>query len=103
MLKNFVIVKHLQDSGKYLFQVPKKIALEAGDKVVCDTSRGKDQLGVCCCDTFLADPQVVCQLFGTQESQLKYVTGRVEYKLFSDALEEEEDAEDRQRDDWREV
>ena len=46
MLKNFVIIKHLQDGGKYLFMVPKKIDLEAGDKVMCDTSRGADQLGV---------------------------------------------------------
>lgn len=81
-MKNFVIVKHMEDSGKYLFWVPMKISLEAGDKVVCETARGNDQLAVCCCDSFMADPSVVCPLFGTQESKMKYVTGKVEYERF---------------------
>lgn len=89
MLKNFVIVKHLLDGGKYLFFVPKKIALAAGDKVVCNTARGTDQLGVCCCDSFLADPEIMYPLFGTAEKNMKYVTGRIEYSKFTDALEEE--------------
>jgi hypothetical protein len=79
----------MSDSGKYLFYVPKKISLEAGDKIVCETARGKDQLGVCCCDSFLADPAVVCPLFGTQESVMKYVTGKVEYERFE--IEKNED------------
>lgn len=91
MLKNFVIIKHISDNGKYLFKVPKKISLEAGDKVVCDTSRGADQLGVCCCDSFLADPETVCPLFGTQPKVLKYVTGKVEYEKFEVAMEEDEE------------
>ena len=91
MLKNFVIVKHLQDNGKFLFYVPKKISLEAGDNVVCDTSRGPDQLGVCCCDSFLANPEVVCPLFGTQQKVMKYVKGRVTYSQFDDEDEEEEE------------
>ena len=91
MLKNFVIIKHISDNGKYLFKVPKKISLEAGDKVVCDTSRGNDQLWVCCCDSFLADPEIVCPLFGTQPKVLKYVTGKVEYEKFEDAMEEDEE------------
>lgn len=89
MLKNFVIVKHMEDSGKYLFFVPKKISLEAGDKVVCSTKRGKDQLGVCCCDSFMADMAVVIPLFGTQEALMRYVTGKVEYKRFE--IEKSED------------
>ena len=90
MLKNMVIVKHLQDSGKFLFYVPKGISLSAGDKVVCDTTRGADQLGVCCCDSFLADNEVVCPLFGTQPNVMKYVTGRVEVARFEEAMNEEE-------------
>ena len=90
MLKNMVIVKHLQDNGKFLFYVPKSISLTAGEKVVCDTSRGKDQLAACCCDSFLGDPDVVCPLFGTQPSIMKYVTGKVEYERFEEALNEEE-------------
>ena len=90
MLKNMVIVKHLADNGKFLFYVPKSISLEAGDKVVCDTSRGSDQLGVCCCDSFLGKPDVVCPLFGTQPKAMKYVTGKVEYEKFEIAREVEE-------------
>ena len=90
MLKNFVIVKHITDSGKYLFYVPKKISLEAGDKVVCDTARGGDQLAVCCCDSFLADPEVIIPLFGTQPCKMRYVTGKVEYEKFEEEKEEDE-------------
>ena len=90
MLRNFVVVKHIQDSGKYLFYVPKNVSLSAGDKVVCDTSRGNDQLGVCCCDSFLADPAVVLPLFGTQEKNMKRVTGYVSYEKFEEAYAEEE-------------
>lgn len=97
MLKNYVIVKHLADNGKYLFRVPKGISLEAGEKVVCDTSRGNDQLGVCCCDSFMAKPEVVMPLFGTQSNKMKFVTGRVEYDIFTEAQEDEE-YEDRQQD-----
>ena len=93
MLKNFVIVKHINDNGKYLFRVPNKIDLEAGDKVVCNTARGSDQLGICCCDTFLAEPDVIMPLFGTCEKNMKYVTGKVVYNIFENALEDEEDEE----------
>lgn len=92
--KNFVIIKHIQDSGKYLFRVPKSIHLEAGDKVVCDTSRGSDQLAVCCCDSFLADPDVVNPLFGTTAKNNKFVTGKVEFEKFEIAKEEEEEEEE---------
>ena len=93
MLKNFVIVKHFENSGKYLFLVPKSVSLSAGDNVVCDTARGNDQLGVCCCDSFLADPNVVVPLFGVTQAHMKYITGKVEYERFQEAREEEEDAE----------
>lgn len=89
-MKNFVIIRHLENGGKYLFYVPKKISLYAGDKVVCETSRGGDQLAVCCCDSFLADPAVVCPLFGTSESNMKYVTGKVEYERFETEKNEDE-------------
>jgi len=91
MLKQFVIVKHLQDNGKFLFYVPKSVSLEAGDRVVCDTSRGGDQLGVCCCDSFLSKPEVMCPLFGTQESKMKYVKGRVFFMEFDEDEEDEND------------
>ena len=89
-LKKFVIVKHIQDNGKYLFYVPKDVTLEAGNKVVCDTSRGTDQLGICCCDSFVAEPEVVCPLFGTQPEKMRYVTGMVTYDKFDTTDEDEE-------------
>ena len=91
MQKNMVIVKHIQDNGKFLFYVPKSVSLEAGDRVVCDTSRGGDQLGVCCCDSVLSKPEVMCPLFGTQESKMKYVKGRVFFMEFDEDEEDEND------------
>lgn len=90
MLKNFVIVKHLVDSGKYLFQVPHGVNLSVGDQVVCETKRSKDEPGMCCCDSFLADPEVVCPLFGVQPDKMKYVTGRIVYERFADEIAEDE-------------
>lgn len=90
MLKNFVIVKHFENSGKYLFRVPKNISLEVGDTIVCDTKYGKDQLGICCCDSFLAKPEVIMPLFGVTENCMKFVTGKVEYEKFEEAKEDEE-------------
>lgn len=90
MKNNFVIVKHFDDSGKYLFKVPKGVYLSAGDRVICDTVRGKDQAGVCCCDVFRAEPEVICPLFGTVPERIKYVTGRIEYIHFDMEINEEE-------------
>ena len=90
-LKKHVIIKHIQDNGKYLFWVPKKVNLEAGDKIICNTARGGDQLGICCCDSFMADPEVVCPLFGTQPQKMKYVTGVVSYEKFDTTDEDEEE------------
>lgn len=89
--KKFVIVKHIQDSGKFLFYVPKDVTLKAGNKVVCDTSRGTDQLGVCCCDSFLAEPEVICPIWGTQPQKMRYVTGIVSYEKFDADDEDEEE------------
>lgn len=94
MIKNFVIVKHMEDSGKYLFLLPDNFMhLFAGDYVLCDTARGKDQMGVCCSDSFLVDPNVVCPLFGTSEERMRYVTGTVEIKRFKTETEDKENAE----------
>ena len=89
--KKLVIIKHVQDNGKYLFKVPACVDLKAGNKVVCDTCRGNDQLGVCVCDSFTADADEICQLFGTQVKKLRYVTGIVEYDRFSISDEDEEE------------
>ena len=89
--KKLVIIKHVADNGKYLFKVPECVDLKAGSKVVCDTCRGTDQLGVCLCDSFTADAEVICPLFGTQVKNLRYVTGIVEYDRFSISDEEEEE------------
>ena len=93
MLKNYVIIKHITDNGKYLFRVPMGIDLECGDYVMCDTCRGGNQLGVCCCDAFIANPGIVEPLFGTQSSKMKYVTGKVEVRRFAEAIEEEQEKE----------
>ena len=89
--RKFVIVKH-NDNGKFLFYVPAAVDLRCGDKVVCETVRGNAVPGVCCCDSFMALPDVVCPLFGTQEKAMKYVTGRIKVDMFD--LNETEDEGD---------
>lgn len=71
---NFVVVKHPNDSGKYLFCVPEDVELDAGTLVACDTARGANQPGICATSTFHADPDAVCPLWGTQKERLKRVT-----------------------------
>lgn len=79
---NFVVIKHAADNGKYLFQVPEGVTLDAGTAVLCDTSRGKNQLGVCVTGTFEADPAVICPLWGTSPEKMRRVTTVLrEFKL----------------------
>ena len=81
MLMNHVIIKPVFESGKLLFRVPDGVTLKAGDKVVCDTIRG-DLVGICCCDSFAADPEIVMPLFGTHEKRMRYVKGRMQLIMF---------------------
>ena len=101
MYKNYVIVKHVMDNGKYLFRVPKDVLLHAGDKVVCDTARGNDQLVICCCDSFMADPAVVNLLFGTCEKNNRFVTGKVEVAKFEGAEDEEDEQKELGEAKWQ--
>lgn len=78
---NFVVIKHV-DSGKYLFRVPEDVTLDAGTAVLCDTSRGRNQPGICVTGNFTADPAVICPLWGTKPEALKRVTTVLrEFKL----------------------
>ena len=97
---NFVVVKHV-DSGKYLFLVPEDVTLDAGTAVLCDTSRGKNQPGVCATGTFTADPAVICPLWGTKPEALKRVTTVLrEFKLeWPDKLEHPASEDDDEGDD----
>ena len=97
-INKLVIVKHWQDNGKYLFLVPPMVDLKAGNQVICNTSRGNDQPGQCCCDSFeVADDMVesICKLFGTQASQLRSVTGQMALIRFSGGEVWTNDSEDR--------
>ena len=81
MMRKFVIVKH-NNGGKFLFYVPENEYLSAGDQVVCDTKHNPREPGVCCCDSFLAEPEIILPLFGTHEKSMKYVVGRIQEILF---------------------
>lgn len=69
---NMVVVKHPNDSGKYLFRLPAGVVVDAGTMVAVDTIRGTDQPGVCITSSFEADPAVICPMWGTKH--LKKVT-----------------------------
>lgn len=89
--KKYVIVKHMNNDGRFLFQVPNHEYLDAGDMVICDTSKGKDQMGVCLCDSFLAEPEMICRLFGVKPENMRFVTGVVSIRRFEPKADEDEE------------
>ena len=72
-MKNFVVVRHLNDSGRYLFYVPDDVTLEAGTGVICETRQSHSEPGVCVTGTFTANPEIICPLWGTQPKSMKRV------------------------------
>ena len=68
----FIVVKHPNDSGKYLFQVPDGVELDPGTMVSCETNRGI-QPGICATGVFRADPEVVCRMWGTTPERMKRI------------------------------
>ena len=72
-MKNFVVVMHMYDTGRYIFLVPDGVTLDAGTQVICETKRSPHEPGVCLTGTFEADPEVICPLWGTQPKHMKRV------------------------------
>ena len=87
-MKNFVIVKHPNDFGKYLFFVPRQEDMRAGDEVLVETKRGPDQHATCVCDSFFARPEVICPLFNVTPENMKWITGRLIKQHFQIEAEE---------------
>lgn len=75
MKKQYVIIQHALTGigAKYLFLVPVSHKLLAGEYVLCDTRQGDNQIGVCVCDSFMAEPDVIMPLFNTKESKMRTV------------------------------
>ena len=71
---NFVLARHPNYNGRYLFKVPESTFLDAGTLIACDTARGQNQPAVCLTASFHGDPDVVCPLWGTTVKKLKPVT-----------------------------
>lgn len=87
----FVIIKHPGNSGKYLFTVPsEEVTLAPGDYVFCTTSRGPNELGVCCTEAFRGDPETVTKFWGTTIANLKPVTAKLTALTFTPLTTEEE-------------
>ena len=57
-----VIIKHFENSRKYMFEVPTDKDVACGDVVIVNNARG-EQTGVCCCDSF--------EVFGNVLEELK--------------------------------
>lgn len=96
---NFVIVRHPNDNGKYLFKLPHGENIDAGTLVTCDTAKGKDQPGVCITSSFTADPEVICPLWGTYPGKMKRVTKILREFAIKWPQEEKEEQKD-EHDDW---
>ena len=87
----FVLVKHDEGSGYYLFTVPKERDLKFGDRVLLKTRKGI-KTGVCVCNSFsISDEENVeklCQMNGTQRERLTSVIGTVFYQLWEEDYHE---------------
>ena len=94
-MRNFVVVRHMYDNGRYLFYVPDDVVLDPGTAVICETKRSSHEPGVCITGTFKADPEVICPLWGTQPKVMK----RVIKVLREFTLEWPEGSESEQEDD----
>lgn len=70
---NFVVVKHPNDNGKYLFRVPDGITLDAGALVTCETVRSSNEPGICITSSFSADPAFILPAWGTRLGKMKRV------------------------------
>ena len=78
---NMVICRHGRDSGKFLFQVPEEISIDAGQFVKVETKRGI-QPAITITSSFKADPDVICPFWGTTPGNMK----RVLSALYESAL-----------------
>ena len=70
---NFVVVKHPNDNGKYLFRVPEDVTLDAGTLVACETVRSSNEPGICITSSFKADPDFILPAWGTHVGKMKRV------------------------------
>ena len=95
-MKNFVVVRHMYDNGRYLFLVPDDVVLEAGTAVICETRKSSREPGVCLTGTFRAEPDVICPLWGTAPKNMKRVVKVLrEFVLeWPEGTEPEEDEDD---------
>ena len=85
-IRNLVFIKHERSNRQYLFEVPLDVRLFKGDKVFCDTIRGRS-VGICETESFLVDDRVASYIIGAvgAHDPLKQVIGYAEeskdYKL----------------------
>lgn len=88
MKMTVVIVKHPNDSGKYMFQVPDGHSLNAGELVLCNTKRGNGEIGVCATDSFtLGAPELICSMWGCNPRTIQPVIGRLAPEMWLRAAE----------------
>ena len=87
-----VIVKHENCVTKYVFEVPEKEYVYAGDLVLVENSRGK-VLATCMCDGFNVKPDspefnAILEGFGAKQPLAK-VIGKFYYSEFKTEKKEE--------------
>ena len=92
---NMVIVRHMDDSGKYLFELPDGVVLDPGTTVLCETRRSPLEPGVCTTPSFNADPEIICRLWGTVPKNMRRVVKVLrEFELDWPDKPEQNDADD---------
>lgn len=84
-----VIIRHQNDCGWYTFRVPDDIVLSAGDAVLCDTSKGRGQVGYCVTDSYWIDTDKLGPLLDVSSvKKLKPVTALLK-PIYFDLAEEQ--------------
>ena len=84
-----VIVRHQNDCGWYTFSVPDKVRLNAGDAVLCDTIKGRGQVGYCVTDSYWIDEDKLGPLLGVSSvKKLKPVVAFLK-PIYLDQAEEQ--------------
>ena len=88
---NVVLVKHPNYNGQFMFRAPDGTKLTAGQRVLCDTSRGPCEMGTCVTDSFELFDYQLSQLWNTKIEKLKPVVGMLKPIMFVHTRYDDED------------
>jgi len=93
-MKKVVICEHDGVFKKYLFLVPDDVDVECGDLLLCDTSKGADQVVTAVSPSFEVPDErfeSFCASYNTKPNKMKPITGKVTKERFDKEIESDEE------------